>query len=268
MDYVVLIDADSLIWETAYHSRTHDNRDEACSLIDQKVISILFDVKATHYWGFLQKSGRGFRAAINPSYKGNRPETPDWKKRWDPILREHLLKKWVFIEVQDIETDDAVASAARVLEGKKIKYVICSRDKDLDQIPGPHYDPRTKEQYIVRNPQLRFWQQTLSGDSTDNVPGLKGFGEKTSVRLLAPIPTELWGPTVLRQYIKAGQRLGRSEIESAILFAETILQIGLQSRHNEILTALSYIKSPTTDVFYEAQEEKRSFGSQADSVGA
>ena len=56
--------------------------------------------------------------------------------------------------------------------------VICTVDKDLDQIPGKHFNFITNEHYEVTPEQglQFFYKQILMGDSTDDIPGLKGIG--------------------------------------------------------------------------------------------
>ena len=61
-----------------------------------------------------------------------------------------------------------------------------AQDKDLDQIPGRHYNWTTGEAYQVsaREGLTFFFQQILSGDSTDNIPGLTGTGPVKAKKML------------------------------------------------------------------------------------
>src|SRR5690606_5655312 len=65
-------------------------------------------------------------------------------------------------------------------------YVVCTIDKDLDQIPGHHYDYKKHVHYEVPDEEAErwFWVQALSGDATDNIPGCYRMGTKTAERII------------------------------------------------------------------------------------
>src|SRR5712664_3584833 len=73
-----------------------------------------------------------------------------------------------------------------------MEYVICSLDKDLDQIPGKHYNWRRDEHYFIEPIDgLRlFYRQLLMGDRTDNIFGVKGIGEVKSARIINDLENE------------------------------------------------------------------------------
>src|SRR5678816_4100906 len=64
--------------------------------------------------------------------------------------------------------------------------IICTIDKDLDQVPGLHYNYSTKEAYVLTEQQARinFWRQVITGDSTDNIPGCHKLGKAAALRLI------------------------------------------------------------------------------------
>lgn len=70
--------------------------------------------------------------------------------------------------------------------------IICSIDKDLLMIPGRHYNfVKEKHTYITPEEGLRnFYRQLLTGDATDNIPGLPRVGPKTAEKLLGDADTE------------------------------------------------------------------------------
>lgn len=115
-------------------------------------------------------------ATILP-YKGNRD--PTHKPKYYREIKEHMADKWGAEVVQGVEADDAIATEQ--WSHKDRSTVICTIDKDLDQIPGWHYN---YVKGLFYNVSLRdanawlFWQM-LEGDRTDNIPGINKVGPKT-----------------------------------------------------------------------------------------
>lgn len=120
-----------------------------------------------------EKTGAGnFRQAIakQAPYKGNRKQPRPF--HYDNI-RDYLVRQWDAVIVQTREADDEIAIQAKRLEAAGHPHVVASIDKDLDQIPGEHYDYAKKVGYFVGVDDARryFWIQALAGDPTDNIPG-------------------------------------------------------------------------------------------------
>lgn len=200
-----IIDADSIIYIVAYHNAVDKNitdlfqgteeeidflilelyktKDTQAVLdhIDGFVNDILNAVNATHYLGFLgnRNGSNTFRhkLAITKPYKGQRSKSPHWIKYWKPIITEHLVSKWKFEEVSDIEADDACAIYTTHLSNS----VLCSPDKDILQIPGEHYNYKKIEHTFISNEEAlkRLFTQVIIGDTVDNIPGCPGVGEKS-----------------------------------------------------------------------------------------
>ena len=121
-------------------------------------------------------------ATILP-YKGNRTTG---KPKYYSEIRDYMQQRWGAIVVNGREADDALASAQWAKPDKST--IIVSYDKDLDMIPGKHYDWVKDRRYEVtlEEANFNFFRQMLWGDSTDNIPGIDGIGEKRSVDLLLP----------------------------------------------------------------------------------
>ena len=85
------------------------------------------------------------------------------------------------------EADDAISIAAEQNRTQHIDSIIVSIDKDLDQIEGLHYNPDKRVFYSQDrdSAKLYFFQQCLSGDSTDNIPGCPGIGKEKAAKLIA-----------------------------------------------------------------------------------
>jgi len=70
--------------------------------------------------------------------------------------------------------------------------IIASIDKDLDMVPGKHFNFVKNKHYEISNAEGRhkFWCQMLTGDKTDNIPGIHGIGPKTAEKILNECKTD------------------------------------------------------------------------------
>jgi hypothetical protein len=124
-----------------------------------------------------------WREDILPSYKQNRVGTERPKNLKG--CKEYLEKNHSAVTVAGYEADDLMIIKAHSLSPDDC--VIVSLDKDLRQYPGMHYDFVSKKRYVVSEQEARinFWSQTLTGDATDNIPGIYGVGPKTAEKILS-----------------------------------------------------------------------------------
>lgn len=121
---------------------------------------------------FIYISGTGnFRKDLDKTYKQNRDTLP--KPKYFNDIRQYLIDHWGAMTINRCEPDDWIG----VQNGEDPGIIVC-QDKDLNQIPGDHYNWVTGERYNVTPEQgLRFfYSQLLTGDPTDNIPGLEGCG--------------------------------------------------------------------------------------------
>lgn len=127
-----------------------------------------------------QRNYRDHIAQVVP-YKGNRSNE---KPAHYQAIRDYLCDTWGAITIFDREVDDEVS----ILSWQRYApyCVICSPDKDLDQIPGHHYNYRDETHYHVDEADARrwFWIQALAGDSSDNVPGCWKVGVGKATKLV------------------------------------------------------------------------------------
>lgn len=132
----------------------------------------------------LYLSGHGnFReqmATILP-YKGNRDKTH--RPKYYKELKQYFVEHWDAIVVDGREADDALSCE---LWKAPDETVLVTIDKDLDNTPGWHYNWVKKELYYVSSEaaDYNFWKQVLTGDTTDNIPGIKGIGPKKAEKIL------------------------------------------------------------------------------------
>jgi DNA polymerase-1 len=128
-------------------------------------------------------SGVGnFRDSISTrvKYKGNR-DTANRPVHFSAI-RDYLVARWGAQYTNGQEADDAIGIAMQSSPGS----VCVSFDKDMYQCAGRHYNWVDKAESTVSPKEAAkfFWQQCLSGDPTDNIPGCKGIGSVKAKRIL------------------------------------------------------------------------------------
>ena len=150
-----------------------------------KYIVIAFDVK-----------GPTFRHRIYEDYKANRPPMPDDMSIQIPFTKEIIKNLNIkIIEKEGYEADDVIGTLARLCEDKGFKIIIVSSDKDFRQIISPNIsmwdsmndritDYSSLKKTYGFEPEKFIDIMGLSGDVSDNIPGVPGIGEKTAVNLI------------------------------------------------------------------------------------
>lgn len=148
-----------------------------------------------------------FRERLGAMYKSNREETD--KPIFLEDVKSYIASKWPTVTVPYIEADDALG----ILAGEEYdlehgnpdscERIIVTNDKDLDTVPGHHYNPITGEKYWLDedDAEYNFWVQMLVGDSADNIKGAHGIGKTKAAKALG-IDPELWPQTVWDLYLK------------------------------------------------------------------
>lgn len=141
--------------------------------------------------------GPTFRHEMYDSYKGTRQKMPEDLGVQIPYIKE-LVKYYGLpqIEVPGYEADDLIATLTRRAIEQKLSVVIVSGDKDLHQLiedgSVQQWDPQKDRIFTEKGVEERFGitpgqmadYLALVGDSSDNIPGVKGVGEKTAKQLL------------------------------------------------------------------------------------
>lgn len=143
------------------------------------------------------------REILYPPYKQNRDVLH--KPFWYSEIKEYLLDKGALFSEEGDEADDALGIA----QDEDSDTIICTNDKDLDMIAGFHYNwsPKRKANgvyFIDEVEGLRnFYTQMLTGDATDNIPGLyKATGQKATQAIKAGLDS-LYTETEMYDYVLA-----------------------------------------------------------------
>lgn len=146
-----------------------------------QIESIIKEVGAKDVKAYLSGSGNyRYGVAKQRPYKGNRDAAI--RPVHYEAIRAYLQEYWGAIVIDKIEADDEISIRARGIHG----VVIATIDKDLDQIPGMHYNYMKKVKYDIdeTEAELFFYQQALSGDSTDNIPGCYKVGNVKAQKIV------------------------------------------------------------------------------------
>lgn len=145
------------------------------------------------------------RRELYPEYKAGRKPAPDDFYQQIPILHELLdAFGWPLYEIDDYEADDIMGAFARQAESRGIETCLITSDLDALQLISPmtkvyamknglrnieeFTSEHFEEKYGIRTEQF-LDLKALKGDSSDNLPGVPGIGEKTAVKLLQEYET-------------------------------------------------------------------------------
>jgi DNA polymerase-1 len=190
-----------------------------------------------------------FRHEAYEEYKAHRPVMPDDLQSQTPLARE-LVKVLglASVEVPGFEADDCVGTAALRAERAGYEVLIVTGDSDALQLvrPGVNvlitrrgvtdtalYDPDAVEARYGLRPDQMVDYKALKGDSSDNVPGVKGIGEKTATRLIQQFGTleELYRridevPSAReRQLLEAGTEMAHLSKELVTIHTEVTCEV-------------------------------------------
>lgn len=125
-----------------------------------------------------------FRFELYPEYKANRKNAH--KPAHYKALRNYAVKHMGATVCDNIEADDELNIRANELTAQGKGWVIVTVDKDLNQIPGLHYDWRKKKLFDVTTDEARLclYTQVLTGDSVDNIKGCPNIGPAKAAKAL------------------------------------------------------------------------------------
>ncbi len=151
---------------------------------------------ADHIAVVVDAPGGSFRQQLDPAYKANREAMPDDLRAQIPYIKRIVRALGLpLIEISGVEADDVIATLAGHAVARDYAVQIVTSDKDLMQLVGPNVrlvdtmNDRTTGPEEVRErfgvaPENVPDVLGLMGDAVDNIPGVRGIGEKTARRLM------------------------------------------------------------------------------------
>ncbi len=163
------------------------------------MINKIINEEQPEYMAVAFDVGTNFRREKYDFYKDGRKETPEDLVRQFPYARKILHAMGVpYFELEPYEADDIIGTLARMVEeDDDFNGTIISSDRDLLQLVSSQLDMKLlKQKGFIKYTPESFYEEyklepikiidikALAGDSSDNIPGVKGIGEKTALTLL------------------------------------------------------------------------------------
>lgn len=207
MEKLFLLDAYALIYR-AYYAFLKSPRINSKGLNTSAIMGfvntleeILTKEQPTHIGVAFDPKGGTFRHELYKEYKAQREETPEVIRESVPIIKELLAAYRIpVLEVPGFEADDVIGTLAHKADEKGITTYMMTPDKDYCQLVTERaliYRPKygnngyevmgpaqVMEKYGLQNTGQVIDMLGLMGDSSDNIPGCPGIGEKTAVKLI------------------------------------------------------------------------------------
>ena len=170
------------------------------------VLELIEKEKPTHLAVAFDPPGGTFRHEMYPDYKGTRSETPQLIiDSLEPLTELCQAMKIPVLMIKGFEADDVIGSMAKRAEKEGFEVYMVTPDKDYGQLISPsifQYKPgkggsdselvdtaKICEKYGIDRPEQVIEILTICGDTSDNVPGVKGVGEVGAGKLIAKFGT-------------------------------------------------------------------------------
>jgi len=161
------------------------------------LLKILREERPDYVVACFDLPGPTHRHEAYEAYKAQRKPVPDALP--PQVARVHEILRLLgvpAVESPGYEADDCIATVTKWARAKGLDVVICSRDKDLEQLVGPgveildtrsfeHLDAEAIKAKRGVRPEQMADVLALMGDASDNIPGVPGIGPKTAVKLIA-----------------------------------------------------------------------------------
>ena len=206
MNKLYLLDAYALIYR-AYYALIQKPRINSKGMNTSAIygfVNTLEEVKTlfspTHLAVAFDPAGKTFRHEIYEPYKAQRQETPEDIRKSVPIIKDIIRAYNIpILEVEHYEADDVIGTAASRFASADTEVYMLTPDKDYGQLVGQNIwmlrpmkggtfeklgPDEINAKYGIDSPKKVIDLLGLMGDSSDNIPGCPGVGEKTAVTLI------------------------------------------------------------------------------------
>ena len=199
---LILVDGSSYLYR-AYHAseranlRTVDGRPTgAIRVMTNMLRSLLRQYQDSHVAVIFDAKGKNFRHELYSEYKATRKPMPDdLRSQVEPIHQIVRALGLPLLMIDGVEADDVIGTLARQATERQIKTIISTGDKDIAQLVNDcvslidtmndvHTDVHGVQDKFGVPAHLIVDYLALMGDSSDNIPGMPGVGQKTAQALL------------------------------------------------------------------------------------
>ena len=200
-DRIFIIDGSSYLYR-AYHAMppltaSSGQPTGAIKGVTNMLMTLKKDSEGSPIIVVFDAKGKTFRNDIYKDYKANRPPMPDdLREQLQPLKEIVRAIGFPLIEIDGVEADDVIATLVKIAKEKKFKTVISSLDKDLMQLVEDPIstmmntmthqifdEDKVLEKFGVKPSQIRD-MLALTGDTSDNIPGVPKVGQKTAAKWL------------------------------------------------------------------------------------
>lgn len=209
MKKIVMIDGNSILYRAFFAlpllSNSAGVHTNAVYGFVTMLLKLLEDEKPTHCFVAFDAGKETFRHKEYKEYKGGRQKTPPELSEQFPIMKE-VLQAFGIQQFEHLgyEADDILGTVSRLAEKEGMEVAVVSGDKDLLQLASDQvtvlltrkgiseverYNPEKIHEKYELTPQQIIDLKGLMGDTSDNIPGIPGVGEKTALKLLHQYPS-------------------------------------------------------------------------------
>ncbi|MDA3864344.1 MAG: DNA polymerase I [Deltaproteobacteria bacterium] len=266
MEKIYLVDSTAYIFRAYHGIRYLSNRKgvptNAVFGYAKMLLSFIEEKQPTNIVAVFDAKGKSFRSELYEQYKENRPEAPEDLKIQIPLCIN--FTKYLGIPVlikENVEADDTIASLARECRKLSCETVILSADKDLMQLVDENtwlYDAMRDQKYDQEGVLKKYGVTpaqigdflALMGDSSDNIPGVKGIGKKTAAKLLKKYENL---DNIFENLDNIGGRAGKNlskNIQTAKL-SRQLVALKENLEFDEDIKTLSQLNPPQTEKLHE-----------------
>ena len=207
-----LIDGHALVFKMYYAFLRHpmiNSKGADMSILfgfTKYILELIEREKPTHLAVAFDPPGGTFRHEMYPEYKGTRSETPQLIiDSLEPLCELCTAMGFPVLMMKGYEADDVIGSMAKRAEKEGFEVYMVTPDKDYGQLISPNiiqYKPgksgsdnelidveKVCAKYGIQRPEQVIEILTICGDTSDNVPGVKGVGEVGAGKLIAKFGT-------------------------------------------------------------------------------
>ena len=254
MHTLFLLDAYALIYRAYYglikNPRINSRGENVSAVFGflNTLEEVLTKEQPSHIGVAFDPHGGTFRHRRYPLYKAQRDETPEAIRFAVPVIKELLQAYHIpVLEVPDFEADDIIGTLAAQAEAQGIQTYMMTPDKDYGQLVSAHvrmFKPKNMgagfdilgpdevcAKWGIERPQQVVDILGLMGDTSDNIPGCPGIGEKTAAQLIrqfGSVETMLSHTDQLKGKLRERVEANREQIQLSRWLAEIVTDVPIR----------------------------------------